>query len=66
MLTLGRKEGEEIVIDVPKGADATRIVVRLGNVERGKARIGVDAPKAFKINRREVADRDIKREEGAA
>lgn len=50
MLVLSRGVGESIVI----GDD---IEVFLIHSDRGKARIGIKAPKNVVVNRREIADR---------
>lgn len=49
MLVLGRKTGEEIVID-------GRIVVSVVRIEDGKVRLGITAPRDVVVNRREVQD----------
>jgi carbon storage regulator len=50
MLVLTRKEGERIVID-------DRIVVTVVNVQRGKVRVGIEAPADVKIWREELLSR---------
>lgn len=49
MLVLTRKIGERIYI----GDD---IVVTVERIERGKVRLGINAPKSVKINRGELVD----------
>lgn len=51
MLVLTRRVGEEIVID------GGRIRVIILDVDRGRIRIGIDAPDDVRIDRREVHDR---------
>lgn len=50
MLVLSRKVGEKIYI----GDD---IVVTAISIERGKVRLGVEAPKAVPVHRREVFEK---------
>jgi carbon storage regulator len=50
MLVLSRKLDEEIVID-------GRVVVKVVAIDRGKVRLGVEAPQGVRVNRREVEDR---------
>jgi len=49
MLVLSRKRHEEIVID-------GRVVVKVVAIEGGKVRLGIEAPKGVRVNRREVED----------
>jgi carbon storage regulator len=49
MLVLSRKLGEKIVI----GENITLIIIEIG---RGKARIGIEAPRDMPIWRKEVLD----------
>ena len=49
MLVLSRKQNESIVI----GDDVEVVIIE---VRDGKVRLGVDAPKAVPVNRREVYD----------
>ena len=49
MLVLSRKVGESIVIN-------NNLVVTVVAVERGKVRLGIEAPKDVSINRKEVHD----------
>lgn len=50
MLVLSRKDDERIYIDTPGG----RIVIVVAKVEFGRARIGIEAPRSFKILRAEL------------
>ena len=49
MLVLTRKIGQQIVL----GDD---IVITVVEVDRGRVRIGIDAPKAVQVMRRELLD----------
>ncbi len=51
MLVLSRLVGERIFITAP---DGTRLTIALCDLERGKAKIGVDAPDDWTIHREEV------------
>jgi carbon storage regulator CsrA len=53
MLSIVRKPGESIVIDV----DGEKIIIRIKDASRGRARIAIDAPRRFKILRDELADK---------
>jgi carbon storage regulator CsrA len=50
MLVLSRKVGEAIVID-------GGIVVRVAEVQGGRVRLAIDAPRSTRIDREEVHDR---------
>lgn len=59
MLSLSRKRNESIVIG--SGPDAVTVTVL--QVERGKVRLGIDAPQHVLVDRKEVRDsRDAERE----
>jgi carbon storage regulator len=49
MLVLTRKIGQQIIL----GDD---IVITVVEVDRGRVRIGIDAPKAVQVMRRELLD----------
>lgn len=51
MLVLSRKVNEKIVVTSP---DGTLITLMLVEIRGDKARIGVDAPKAWSIHRSEI------------
>ena len=51
MLVLTRKENESIEITLPDGQQLTVMVTE---VERGRARIGIEAPTEIKILRSEL------------
>lgn len=53
MLVLSRKIGEKIVITQTDGKPITVMVV---SIERGKVRLGVDAPREVTIYRSEIQD----------
>ena len=48
MLVLTRRSGEECYLDLPNG---DRITVVLLDVDRGKVRLGFDAPESVRIHR---------------
>lgn len=54
MLVLGRLVGERVRLTCP---DGTVIWVTVTHAERGKARIGFDAPRGVQVFREEVAPR---------
>lgn len=61
MLVLQRNQNEEIVIrpgDLPKGADGT-IRVLVVEAKHGRVRLGFEAHRDTKVNRREVDDRMV-------
>ena len=51
MLVLSRKVNEKVIITAP---DGTQIVLMMVEVRGDKARIGIDAPMTYTINREEV------------
>lgn len=53
MLVLGRKEGEEVVIDV----DGTLIVITVIESGNGKTKLGIEAPKRYNVDRKEVYEK---------
>ena len=57
MLVLTQKRGNEVVIVVPPSAEPTTLTVKLVEVERGKVRLGFEAPREVSIHRREILDR---------
>lgn len=57
MLVLSRKLGEKVVIG--EGADAVTVVVV--DIDRGKIRLGIDAPKDVPIFRQELLPVDTPR-----
>lgn len=56
MLVLSRKVSEEIILDLSDWDPSQGSIISVMNVEaaRGKARLGVKAPKSVKIHRDEV------------
>lgn len=52
-LVLSRKVGEKIDITAPGGQ---RLEIVLAELRGDKARIGIAAPKDFRINRREITE----------
>lgn len=58
MLVLSRKAGEQIVI-------GERIRVTVVQVQGGRVRLGIDAPKEVSINRRERESRQRSMDRGA-
>lgn len=59
MLVLSRKKGEVIDVTAPGGQ---RLEITIVEIDRGKVRIGIAAPKEYLVNRREVTEA-IKRNE---
>lgn len=53
MLVLSRKKDESIVITTPQEEQVEIFVVE---VRGDKVRLGIEAPRAIKVNRREVFD----------
>jgi carbon storage regulator len=51
MLVLSRKENESIVLTLPNGQE---IVVTVVEIDRGKIRLGFEAPLDIKIFRTEI------------
>lgn len=49
MLVLSRKMGEQIVIN-------GNIILTVVSAERGKARIGIEAPREIVVDRKEISD----------
>ncbi len=57
LLTLTRKEGEEIVIGSGKNA----VVVTINRIDRTKVRVSVAAPRSVRVMRREIMGREAPR-----
>ena len=53
MLILERKTNESIIITTPSGE---RITIHMYDTTRGKAKVGIDAPKEYLILRDELDD----------
>ena len=51
MLVFSRKVNEKVIITAP---DGTQIVLMLVEVRGDKARIGIDSPRSYTVNREEV------------
>jgi carbon storage regulator CsrA len=49
-----RRSGEEVVITLE---DGRKIVVLLVNIDRNRARIGIEAPRSIEVDRREIWQR---------
>ena len=60
MLVLSRGRDEEIVI----GEGPAQIVIKIVDVRGDKVRLGIEAPRAVRVDRREVRD-EIERERAA-
>ncbi len=63
MLVLSRRYGEKVYIKVMPGqvpAEGLEIVVTVVDIDRGKVRIGFNAPKEVAIAREEVRDENWK------
>lgn len=52
MLVLTRKVGEKILI-------AENIVIEVVQIQEGRVRIGIDAPRNITVMREEIADREM-------
>ena len=59
MLVLTRHRGGQIVI-------ADDIVVTVLSIERNKVRLGFDAPKSIRVDRKEIYDRRVSDQEDQA
>lgn len=57
MLNLGRRTGQEMIIEVPPSPGPTRIVVKVCQARPDKATLGFEAPRSCSVHRREVWDR---------
>ena len=57
MLAVTQKVGNEVLITVPPSAEGATIRIKLLAVDRGRARLGFDAPRWVIIHRQEVLDR---------
>jgi carbon storage regulator CsrA len=53
MLTLSRRNGEIIVVQTPAGD----IRIAVTECDRGRCRVGIDAPKEFPVWREEMLER---------
>jgi len=56
MLVLSRKHLEKVVIDVPPSATVTKIVVQVVDIQAGKIRLGIEAPREVPVWRQEIYD----------
>jgi carbon storage regulator len=54
MLVLTRIPGEKIHVIVPPSDTPTEVIVLVADIERGKARIGIEAPRNVDIMRNEL------------
>jgi carbon storage regulator len=59
MLILSRKLGERIVINLPlrEGRGVENITITVIDIDRGKIRIGIDAPRDLPVYRTELLER---------
>ena len=55
MLILERKSNESIIIETP---DGNTIKIHMIDTTRGKAKVGIDAPKDYLILRDELVEED--------
>ncbi len=51
MLVLHRNDQQSIIITAPNG---DKIRVLIADIQRGKVKVGITAPKDYRINREEV------------
>ena len=63
MLVMTRREGEEVVIGDPA---APLGIVRIATSKGDRVRIAFEFPREVPVNRREVADKKLKDDEGPA
>jgi len=63
MLVMTRREGEEVVIGDPA---APLGIVRIATIKGDRVRIAFEFPREVPVNRREVADKKLKEDEGPA
>ena len=63
MLVMTRREGEEVVIGDPA---APLGIVRIATIKDDRVRIAFEFPREVPVNRREVADKKLKDDEGPA
>jgi len=58
MLVLSRNEGQDIIITPvdDNGNNLKPITIRLVSSERGRSKIGIDAPREYPVNRREIQE----------
>ena len=54
MLVLSRLVHESIVITVP---DGVRMTITIAEVRGDKVRLGIEAPKEYRVHRKEVQDK---------
>ena len=53
-LILTRRVGEEILIDNPSG----QIRIMVTKIDGDRVKVGIDAPRDIRVNRKEVAERE--------
>ena len=53
MLVLARQLHESIVITAP---DGVRITITISEIRGDKVRLGIDAPKDYRVHRKEIQD----------
>ena len=53
-LILTRRVGEEILIDNPSG----QIRIMVTKIDGDRVKVGIDAPRDSRVNRKEVAERE--------
>jgi carbon storage regulator len=56
MLVLSRKHLEKVIIDVPPSKTVTKIVVQVVDIQAGKIRLGIEAPRDVPVWRQEIYD----------
>lgn len=54
MLVLTRREGEEVIINVPASSEPQLVRLVVVKADRGRAKIGFDADRTVSIDRLEV------------
>lgn len=67
MLILGRKTGQQVIIEVDTGKGIVEtIIVSVQDFRPGHVRLGFEAPRGIKVLRRELHDKIRASEKGGA
>lgn len=58
MLVLSRRESEDIIITPvdEKGKPLEPIIITVVSSDRGRTRLGINAPRTYAVNRREIQE----------
>lgn len=57
MLILSRRPDEDVVIDIPKNVDASRVKIKLLSISGRQIRVGITAPAEIGVHRGEIMDK---------